>query len=270
MKIPKEIVDGYTEILPSIFELVPNNTYHQVDGLSKTNLCDISESVSYYHMKKNKPDDPTDSMIKGSALHDLVLLPDEFKKNYVVSPVHTKTAKAYKKCIEDNPDKMVLSIRDSDDVHYMRDSLYANPSIRSILESKSILREVSIWAEHPATGLLVKVRPDLISDGIIFDLKSTNSPHQFGFIHSVYKFQYQVQSAYYQDVCQLNGMTISDFQFIVVGSKPPYLTAIYNLNPELVEEGRARYNEALQTYKNYLDSDDKWDGLPYGREVVTL
>ena len=270
MVAPKNIVDGYNQILPGIYELVPNEVYHASGGLSRSNLSDISDSVGLYHIRKNNPDKPTDAMIKGSALHDLVLLPDEFKKNYVVSPVHTKTAKAYKKCVEDNPDKSVISIRDSDDIHFMRDALYDNPTIRVILDQNSILREVSLWVKEPITELLLKARPDLISDGIIYDLKTTSTPHAKAFIHSVYKFGYQMQSAYYQDVCRMNGMTISDFQFVVVGSKPPYLTAIYNLNNDLLQEGRERYQGALLAYRNYLDSDDKWDGLTYGREVVTL
>jgi hypothetical protein len=79
-----------------------------------------------------------------------------------------------------------------------------------------------------------------------------------------------MQSAFYSDVCRINGMTISDFVFLVVGSKPPYLTAVYNLNEDLVEEGRDKYKTAAMSYRNYLDSSDKWDGLPHGREIVTL
>ena len=174
MKAPKDISSRYNEILPGVYELVPNSTYHKSDGLSRSNVCDIEDSIKMYLMRKNNKEEPSDAMIKGSALHDLVLLPDEYKKNYVVSPVHTKSAKAYKKCIEDNPGKTVISIRDSDDIYRMRDALYENPTIKNILDQSSVLREVCIWVEHPVTGLLLKVRPDLIIDHTIKDKIRTN------------------------------------------------------------------------------------------------
>jgi hypothetical protein len=56
----------------------------------------------------------------------------------------------------------------------------------------------------------------------------------------------------------------------VVGSKPPYLTAIYDLNADLVGEGMMIYLEALLRADNYFNKGHGWDGLDYGRETVTL
>ena len=271
MSAPSNIRNNYEEVLPGIYSLVPNEVYHQSEGLSKTDLTDIVDySIATYQMRKNNPPRPTDPMIKGSAFHDLVLLPDEYKKNYLVGPTVSRSTKKWKEVAADNPDCIIITPGMSDDIHYMRDALYKNPTIRSILESDTILREVSIWQTDPSTSFIVKIRPDIITDGIIFDLKSTNSPHAKGFIHSVWKYSYHMQAAYYQYVATLNGMSISDFQFLVVGSKPPYLTAIYNLSDEVYNEGHDKFREALDIYNNYLHSDDKWDGLYYGRETVTL
>jgi hypothetical protein len=270
MVAPKEIKSKYEEVVPGVYQLVPNDIYHSTDGLSKTNLCDIYESVSLYNMKKNKKEKPTDPMIKGSALHDLCLLPDVFKETYVVGPTINRTTKKWKEFIKEHPDKVILTPGMSEDVFRMRDSLYDNPRIREILESKTVLREVSIWVKDPFTGLIVKIRPDIVLDGVIYDIKTTIAPHSRAFLHSVYKYNYFVQSALYQDVAKTNGMQISNFIFLVVGSTPPHLTAIYDLNEDLVQEGRDKYREALMTYSKYLMSDDGWDGLSYGREVVTL
>jgi len=65
-------------------------------------------------------------------------------------------------------------------------------------------------------------------------------------------------------------MKMDNFIFFAVGNKPPYLTAIYDLNEELLEEGEMFFRNSLLVYKNYLESDDKWDGLENGRELVTL
>lgn len=268
---PKNIQDSYKEIIPGVYQYVPNEVYHSSDGISKSNIVDISKSISTYLHRKKFPLKQTDSMLKGSALHDLVLLPDVFKKNYVVCPFKKDArTKKYKDFLEEHPDKDILTVGMSDDVHAMRDALYKNPTIKEILDSKTLLREVSIWSKDIDTGLLLKVRPDLLANGVIWDLKTTISPTPIGFLHSVWDYKYQVQSAYYQDVCRMNEMQITDFGFITIGSKPPYLTAVYNLTDELVQEGREYYKKALKTYADYLMSDDMWDGLTEGRSVVTL
>jgi exodeoxyribonuclease VIII len=266
---PQEIRDNYEEIIPGVYALVPNEVYHASEGLSKTNLCDIDEAISVYKMRKAAPQKQTDPMLKGSAFHDLVLLPDVYKQTYLVGPTIGKATKANKQFIIDNPDRIVITVGMADDIHYMRDALYKNPQIREILESDTVLREVSMWVRHNWGDLLCKIRPDIIEGGVIYDLKSTIAPHARGFLHSVYKYKYHVQSAFYQDMADLNGLKISNFKFLVVGSKPPYLTAIYDLNNELVKEGEEIYYAALLKYRKYLDGD-KWDGLDYGRETVTL
>lgn len=271
MSTPEEIRSGgYIEVLPNIYSMVPNSIYHSTSGISKTDICNIHESIANYKMSKQFPQKETDPMIKGSAFHDLVLLPDVFNKSYTQGTTNTRTTKKWKDFVKSNPDKVVLTPQTWDDIHFMKDALLKNPVIKDVLLSDTILREVSIWVTHPSTQLSLKIRPDIIVDGVIYDLKSTVSPHSNAFIHSVYKWKYHVQSAYYQDVCSWNGMKIKDFKFLVVGSKPPYLTAIYNLNDELIAEGREFYREALTRYHNYLMTSDKWDGLPYGRETVTL
>jgi len=270
MTAPNNITSKYTEVMPGVYELVPNDEYHSSDGISKTNVCDIYESIAQYQMHKAYPQKPTDPMIKGSAFHDLVLLPDEYKKNYQVSSTKGKNTEAYKKCVLDHPHQTVITTGMADDIHYMRDALYDNPSIKEVLESKTILREVSCWVKDESTGLLLKIRPDIITDGIIFDLKSTIAPHSRAFLHSVYKYNYHVQSAYYQWCAYLNGMQITNFVFLVVGSKPPYLTASYDIDGDRLVEATDKYREALARYATYKTGNDKWAGLSYGRETVTL
>lgn len=271
MTAPKEIRDNYEEILPGIYSLVPNEVYHASDGLSKTNVCDINDSIAQYNLKKLNPIKQTDPMIKGSAFHDLVLLPDEYHNTYIVSSTKGKDTIAYKKLKEDNPDKITITSGMSDDIYRMRDALYDNPAIREILEAEGSMREISIWVKDPVTGLTLKCRPDILLDGVIYDLKSTGTgAHARSFLSSVFKWKYFVQAPFYSDVCEMNGMNIKSFKFIPVESKPPHLTAIYDLNYDLLCEGRDLYRRALLEYDRYLNTDDKWDGLSHGRETVTL
>ena len=265
---PKIIQETYPEIIPGVYSGIPNEKYHEVDGYSHSNLVNIEKSISTYNYRKLHQE-TTDAMIMGSAFHDLVLLPDEYKNTYIVSTVKGKNTKAYKDLVKDNPTKVVLTPGVADTIRRMRDSMMANPTMREHLESSTTLREVSIWAECPETRLIRKIRPDLIHNGLIIDLKSSISPTPGGFRHSVFEYKYHIQSAYYQDTSKLIGLDIQDFLFFVVGKTPPYLTAIYNINEELLEEGRTRYMNALKRMAEYLVTEE-WDGLEQGREVVTL
>jgi len=267
---PQSIVDKYEQVLPGVFAGVPNEVYHASDGISKTNIVDIERSVAHYLMSKERPTQQTDAMLKGSALHDLCLLPDFYYSNYKISPTKGKNTIGYKNFVKEYPDNDILTPGMANDVQEMKDAVFNNPTMKQVLEADTSLREVSIWATDPVTGLLLKIRPDLIYNGVIFDLKTTLSPHPKAFIHSVWDYKYQVQAAYYIYVSSLIGMAMDNFIFLTVGNKPPYLTAIYDLNEELLQEGDAFFRKSLLIYKNYLESDDKWDGLENGRELVTL
>lgn len=267
---PKYIRENYEEIIPGVFSGVPNEVYHSDEAISCSNIKDIFVSLDQYELRK-KYKKQTDSMIFGSAFHDLLLLPDAYHDTYVVSPYRTKTAKGYKAFCDENEDKVVISPQDSDTLFAMRDKLLANPGVRPVLTSEYAMKEVSIWAEDPMTGVKMKVRPDLIHSGAIYDLKTTSGTVEpRGAIQSVFKFKYHVQAAFYTAVCRLIGMTIHGFVFVFIETSPPYHTAMYTLNEDLVAEGEDIVRRSLDRYHRYVTGQDTWTGLEHGTEVVTL
>ena len=271
MIAPKSIADNYEEIIPGVYSGVPNDEYHAAEGISCSDIKELDKSIEHYEHRQQFDSKQTDAMLVGSALHDRALLPDTYYKQYVVSPVKTKTSKAHNTFKRENPDKDILMPYQEQNIESMYHALYKNPTIREILHSDTILKEVSIWSKDPVTGLLLKVRPDIIVGGICYDIKTTSgdvSPR--GFISNVFKYKYHIQVPFYLDVLSLNGMSIHEFKFLVVGSVPPYSTAIYDLNDDLIAEGRDTYRRALNRYSNDLLGVDTWAGLVHGRETVTL
>lgn len=269
MSAPKHIRDEYEEIIPGFYALVPNEVYHASAGLSSHGIMELRESIAHYLYRKEHPIE-SDALLKGEATHDAVLLPHLFETKFAMAPAKTKTSKAYKQFVLDNPHKKVLTPQMYRDVLAMREALYGNPAIREILEADTVLRECSSWVHDPHTNVLLKCRPDIIVDGYIYDVKTTIAPHQRAFIHSVFEYRYHIQSAFYQYCCKLAGINVKDFRFLVVGNKPPYLTAIYTLNDGLIEEGNTVVREAIDRYSDYLLGVETWEGLPYGRDVVVL
>ena len=147
---PKNITDNYEEVIPGVYELVPIEKYHAEDGVGKTNICNIHEAISIYNLYKAAGVKRTNPLLKGSMIHDLAFLPDIYKQTYLVGPTIGDKTKAHKQCVEDNPDRIVVTPGMADDVYRMRDALYDNPTIKAILDSDTVLREVSMWVHDPS------------------------------------------------------------------------------------------------------------------------
>lgn len=268
---PSNITTKYDEILPGIFAGVPNEEYHASDGISCSDVKEIGKSIEHYEYRKSIPHKQTDAMVLGSALHDRMLLPDVYNKEYIVSPVQGKTTKTYKEFKIKHSNKIILTPSMKRQVDNMEDSINKNPTMRSILDTDTTLKEVSIWSVDPDTGLLLKCRLDILCDGYIDDIKTTSgSVSPGGFKSNIWKYGYYIQAPFYIHVSSLVGLNIRGFIFLVVGSVPPYSTAIYEINQEDMLKGEEQYREALTRYSRYLNGEDTWTGLPNGREVVVL
>ncbi len=268
--VPADIAARYKMLAPHCYAGVENVVYHASDGKSSSQIPDLLESPATYNLRADNPVKQTEPMLKGEVTHCVNLTPDLFDLLYKVSPVVTKTSKRWKAFAEEWPNHTIISPGMADDAFRMRDALHANPRIHSLLEENKEWREVSIWVQHPETGLVCKIRPDMICDDqYIYDLKTSIAPQWRAFKHSIWKWHYYISSPFYYDMARIAGLDVKGFRFMVVGSKPPHNTAIYELDFEWANEGRKQYLEALRSYRNYLTGDG-WDGLSYGREIKVL
>lgn len=259
-----------TKVHSGCYLNVPFEDYLNAVGMSKSKICDINESVATMLWKEEHPQKQTDAMLKGSALHDRVLLPDLYEYQYVKGPTNDKRTKKWHSFVSSVAPRTVLTPKMEEDVACMSSALWDNEYIRSIVTAPTTWREVSCWAHHHEFQVMCKFRPDIIVDNWIYDIKTTNAPQWRPFRHTVFAFHYHVQAAFYVDMANSLGLDIEGFRFLVVGSKPPYDTAVYELDMDLMEEGREFYRSGLKAYSDYLTSSDRYAGLPYGRDVVTI
>lgn len=122
---------------------------------------------------------------------------------------------------------------------YCRDLLYRGQA------------EQSYTATHTATGVGVKLRPDLLVRSragrqlTLIDFKTTSSPDLPHFLTTIGKYDYDRQAALYLDV-----LGATRFLIIGVQKRAPHnvwrveLTAI----PGLIEQGRKKYAVLLRHY----------------------
>ena len=126
---------------------------------------------------------------------------------------------------------------------YCRDLLYRGQA------------EQSYTATHTATGVGVKLRPDLLVRSragrqlTLIDFKTSSAPDLAHFLATIEKYDYDRQAALYLDV-----LGATRFLIIGVQKKAPYqvwrveLTAM----PGLIEQGRKKYAALLRHHSRQL------------------
>ncbi|WP_035565328.1 PD-(D/E)XK nuclease-like domain-containing protein [Hymenobacter sp. IS2118] len=120
---------------------------------------------------------------------------------------------------------------------YCRDLLYRGQA------------EQSYTATHTATGVGVKLRPDLLVRSragrqlTLIDFKTTSSPDLAHFLATIEKYDYDRQAALYLDV-----LGATRFLIIGVQKKAPHEVWRVELTatPGLIEQGRKKYNTLLR------------------------
>ncbi|WP_426061228.1 PD-(D/E)XK nuclease-like domain-containing protein [Hymenobacter sp. B1770] len=128
---------------------------------------------------------------------------------------------------------------------YCRDLLYRGQA------------EQSYTATHTATGVGVKLRPDLLVRSragrqlTLVDFKTTSSPNLAHFLTTIVKYDYDRQAALYLDVF---GAT----RFLIIGvqKKAPHEVWLFDATaaPGFIEQGRKKYSTLLRHAARALPS----------------
>lgn len=153
-----------------------------------------------------------------------------------------------------NPGRIVLSEKDWNTLHAMREKLFDDPYAGKLLCLRGIAEGSFYWYD-PDTGLLCRCRPDYLTEsGFCIDLKTTVDASEDGFAHSFQKWRYDVQHPFYLDginhaidQARLPRAKAREMIFIAQEKKPPYMVGVYRLDPEDVVLGRYEYKADLAT-----------------------
>ena len=106
-------------------------------------------------------------------------------------------------------------------------------------------------ATHEATGLVVKVRPDLMVTSpktgrvVLVDFKTTSAQDYAHFVGTIEQYDYDRQAALYSDL-----LGASRFIIIGVQKKSPFEVWQFEVTPTpgLIEQGRKKYARLLRSF----------------------
>ena len=249
---------------------LPEAQYRAAEGLSKSMLDWIAPPKTAAHFKAKLdgliPDEQTPAMRLGSMIHRAILEPETVAGAWVVKPAGmnfaTKDGKEWK-AAQTAP---IITQDEADQIVGMRDSVWSHPAVKRVLANAKT--ECSLFA-NGEDGVLRKARIDALPEGgnVIVDIKSCQSADPDLMAKSVVSYRYDVQAAYYLDLCQLLGIDKSEFLFVCVEKQPPYAVAVYALDQDASEWGRKQYQRDLAAVKHCM-AEDHWPS--FTTDITTL
>lgn len=236
------------------------STYHQGPGLSKSMMGPLAQSPAHLEAYLATPRTETAAMTFGDAFHARVLEPSRFVTEFAFMPAlldgRSKEGKAWK---AENAGKKILKGEDQQTLEKMRAAVMAHPFARVLVEGQQRAAvEVSGYFREPVTGILGKIRPDIVStilDMTLVDLKTCRDASAAGFQKDAYNLGYPRQGAWYlYGASQIEGAEVRHFAFIAIEKEPPYAVNVWRAGADFLQVGQI---EVIKLARIYADCQAK-------------
>jgi hypothetical protein len=212
----------------------------------------------FYEYCTDKAEDKEQSkpFYLGSAVHTLVLEPENFDFEYAVKQKvdgRTKEGKFYnEKFALLSEGKIVIDTEVYEQALSMAVAVRNNAMAESLLMDNQF--EKSIYFTHELTGLQCKVRPDAWLGSIVSDLKTTSDASFRAFQSSAYKYGYFLQAGMIKVALKSIGIDLERFLCIAVENSKPYVTGIYDIDPDAIAFGVSHFDELMVKLANCYDT----------------
>ena len=226
--------------------------------LSFSSIKEFAKSPNHFIYYKNRERTSSAAMIKGTAVHTMVLEPNEFEHRYFIAPDGIRRGtNAWKEIVAVAGEREILK-----EVEY---NVIAKMSRMVVehYEAREILKAASEFEQHiklTFNGLPFHGFADVVTPTMVCDLKTTqdSTPHKFS--RTVFNYKYHWQAALY-----MKATGKDTFRFITIESSAPYSVMVYELSHEMIELAVKELIEVTNKFK-------KWDGLEagYSKEVQII
>jgi exodeoxyribonuclease VIII len=244
-----EYIDATTgEVVPlGLVEGLSNEAYHAAPGYSSSVVkASMEQSLLHYWHRYERPDrepeEPSEDLIFGTAVHAALLEPDVFERTYRKSLQFDRRTKIGKEgfaafqaeCAEKK--QIALPPDSYDACQRIRDRILRHPVAAGMFTGGRA--EQSFFAIDQTTGELRKCRPDYLS-GWCIDLKTTKDASKKAFGRDIGNFGYDLSAAWYLDVLNdVYGEEPEHFVWVAAEKEPPYAIGIYFAERHQIERAR--------------------------------
>lgn len=248
--------------------VMKNSDYRKAEGISSTDLKQIAKSPAHFRYWKDNPKEDTPALLFGRAVHKYVLEIEDFFNEFAVAPNVDRRTKAGKEqwaLFEvDNQGKDIISTDDFEKVKAMREALYNTPFAEQLLNGK---KELSYFKKDENTGLILKCRPDCLTDigntHLLIDYKSTDNADSDVFMKQAINLMYDLQMSFYKDILDEITGNQHTVIFIAQEKSAPYCVNILEANEYFLKSGKDMYKTMLERYAE-CESTGNWYGYLNG------
>lgn len=223
---------------------------------------------------KREPEKESDALTFGQALHALVLEgPQAFHERFVVKPEGLSLASKDGRAWRDGEvgDRDILSADDGAMVFNIAQAIRNHPlASRSLAKTE---REVTMYADDPATGLRIKNRPDAMGPYLAVNIKTTLSAEPRAWKRQAVALGYHVSQAMTARVRAALGYDVVPYVFLVAEKGRNPIVQLYELDDALGLLGEQIVDRALRQWAKCAETGvwpayregvwrigaDKWD-----------
>lgn len=246
------------------------DVYRAAEGISASDLKHICPPKTPAHYLANVVGRvervQTKAMLIGTLAHLAVLEPEKMDAAFALKPadmdLRTKEGKEWRASLGGLP---ILDQGESDMLNGIRDAVADHETAQALLKGADY--EVSLFAEHEATGLPIKGRLDAIGGSVIADVKTCEDASPGAFAASAARLLYDMSAAHYCALANECGIGVDQFFWIAVEKAAPFAVAVYEPSDAVRERGFRLAEEALATVKRCCDSQE-WPAYGQGAAVL--
>lgn len=246
-----------------------NAAYHAGPGISNSGLKIIGDKTPAHFNARSAWATSRPKFI-GTALHAAALEPAKFDAEYVIAEgFAARNATGYKAWARAQT-KLILMESEHSNVLGMRAAIHSHPTAAALM-ADAFEFEYSAYTHDPETGVLVRMRMDLMTEGgWIVDVKKCQDASPAGAGKSIENYGYYHQDAFYTDCIEWAcGEPPAGFAFVFVEEQPPHCVGVYLLSYEDRQRGRELYRRNLRIYARCLERNE-WPAYSPDAEVIEL
>lgn len=227
-----------------------NQEYHSNKSISASGLKTISQKSVFHFI--NQRIKTTAAMERGTAVHEALLEPDLFWKNYHIMPKidgRTKEGKEEKKRQEELAKGKILLSQD--------DFIIIDNIMKAVKKNDLALKYLVGIVEQSHyfnyKGVDCRCRPDCFDpvEGWISDVKTIREITARSIPNEIKSRHYDLQAYAYS--VWLN-IPVESFRFIFVETAAPYGVEVVALNEQEMMRGKYRFEKALEDWAFYKET----------------
>ena len=184
-------------------------------------------------------------MMLGTAVHITLLEPDQVQSQIAVTDLKTKRGISWENFKAENLHKQCL-LKASEWQHVLGcvDEMKAHPLWTMAMKDNPVIEKPIFWSDVISPEIKLKSKPDIVTDSMVIDIKTTNDLS--GFSRNFFNYWYHFQAAAYtRAVQQEYGGNSREYKILAVETKDINLVRAFDIEPEVIEFGTMYWERAL-------------------------